>query len=181
MHRRLRLIIGAPHFTSLALFRLKLHGGLKTVDVDPQCPVEFGELVIGQLAREEIIANHLPNDLPVLLFHVALIVASSRTPSCESEPLLFTKRKPLNVQMVMSLQLLHQRGQEGNEPLRTDVVGRHPCQVQGLLYFQAVGGCPWTLDGHLGRHRMAQQADSILACVAGGRDELIEDDRFQGR
>ncbi len=93
LHRRLRLIVGPPDFTALSLFRLELHGGLKTVDVDPQRPVEFSELAIGQQALEAIIANHLPHDLPVLLLHVALIVASSRTPSREGEMLLFTKRQ----------------------------------------------------------------------------------------
>ena len=58
------------------------------------------------------------------------------------------------VQMLMPLQRLHQSGQKRNEPLGTDVVGCRPGQVQGLLDFQAVVGCPRTLNGHLGSHRM---------------------------
>ena len=41
LHWRLRLIVGGPNFTAHAFLRLQLHGGLKTVDVDPQRPVEF--------------------------------------------------------------------------------------------------------------------------------------------
>jgi hypothetical protein len=43
--------------TFLSLFRLELHRGLKTVDVDPQRPIEFGELAVGRLAREAIITD----------------------------------------------------------------------------------------------------------------------------
>ena len=57
LHGRLSLIVGASDLTALSFFRLELHGGLKTVDIDPQRPVEFGELAVGQLAREAIITD----------------------------------------------------------------------------------------------------------------------------
>jgi hypothetical protein len=83
--------------------------------------------------------------------------------------------------MAMPLQRLNQGWQKGNKSLRTNVIGRRPRQVQCLLHFWAVVGCPWTLDHQLGHHRMTQESDGILASVACGRDKLIENDRFQCR
>ncbi len=53
--------------TFLSFFRLEVHGGLKTVDIQAQRTVEFGELSIGEFAHEAIIADHLPDNLPVFL------------------------------------------------------------------------------------------------------------------
>jgi hypothetical protein len=75
LHRRLGLIVGAPHFTALSFFRLEFHGGLKTIHIDPQRPLEFGELSRGEQALEAIRANHLPDNLPVFLLSIALIEA----------------------------------------------------------------------------------------------------------
>ena len=67
------MVVGATHFTALSLFGLQFHGGLKTIHIDPQCPIEFGELPIGQFTNEAVIANDLPDDLPILLFYIALV------------------------------------------------------------------------------------------------------------
>jgi hypothetical protein len=41
--------------------------GSATIHIDPQRSVEFGQLAIGQLTREAIIAHHLPHNLAVFL------------------------------------------------------------------------------------------------------------------
>jgi hypothetical protein len=65
--------------------------GSATIHIDPQRSVEFGQLAIGQLTREAIIANHLPNNLAVFLLDLALIVALARASSGTGDVLLFTK------------------------------------------------------------------------------------------
>ena len=83
--------------TFLSFFRLEFHGGLKTIHIDPQRPIEFVELSIGEQALEAVIANHLPDNLPVFLLDIALIVAASRTPSGEGNLFLFTKSQQLHI------------------------------------------------------------------------------------
>lgn len=92
VHRRLCLIVGTPDSTTLSLFALEFHGGVKAIHLDPQRPIAFRELAVGVFSLETIIANHLPNNLSVFLLHIALIVAASGTPSGEGEVFLFTKR-----------------------------------------------------------------------------------------
>ena len=97
------LIVGASHFTALSFFRLEFHGRLKTIDIDPQRAIEFGELSIGEQALEAIIANHLPDNLPVFLLYIALIIAASRTPSGEGDLFLFTKSQQLHIDKLGSV------------------------------------------------------------------------------
>jgi len=83
--------------------------------------------------------------------------------------------------MSMPLHRLNQCWQEGDQPLGADVIGRRPRQVQRLLYLWSVVGWPWpwTLDRQLGRHRMPQESNGILACITCSCDKLIENNRFQ--
>ena len=83
LHRGLGSIIGPTHFTAVSLFRLKLHGRLKTIDIHPQCPVEFGQLSVRQLPTKAVIADHLPHDVAVLLLDVALIIALLGAPAAD--------------------------------------------------------------------------------------------------
>jgi hypothetical protein len=89
--------------TFLSFFRLEFHGGLKTIHRDPQRPIEFGELSIGEFAHEAIIADHLPDNLPVFLLDIALIVAAPRTPSGEGELFLFTESQQLCIDKLGSV------------------------------------------------------------------------------
>ena len=76
---------------------------MKTIHIDPQRPIEFGELSIGEQALEAIIAHHLPDNLPVFLLDIALIIATSRTPSGEGELFLFTKSQQLHIDKLGSV------------------------------------------------------------------------------
>ncbi len=92
LHGCLSLIVGTPHFTPVSLFRCELHGGLKTVDIHAQRPLEFSELTIGEFADEAIIADDLPHDLPIFLLNVTLVVTAPRPSSGKDDVLLFAKR-----------------------------------------------------------------------------------------
>jgi len=70
---------------------------LKAIDIQAQCPVEFSELAVGQFASKAIIANNLPNNLPIFPLHIALVVASSGTPFGEGDVFLFTKREQFHI------------------------------------------------------------------------------------
>lgn len=83
MHRRLGVIVGAADFRAITLFGLQLHGRLKTIDVEAQCPVELGRLTVGQFPDEAVVADHLPDDVAVLLFDVALIIALLGAPAAD--------------------------------------------------------------------------------------------------
>jgi hypothetical protein len=83
LHRGLGTIIGPTYFTAISLFRLKFHGRLKTIDIDPQCPIEFGQLSVCQLPDKTVIADHLPHNVAVLLLNIALIIALLGTPSAD--------------------------------------------------------------------------------------------------
>ena len=67
LHRRLGLIIGPAHFAAVSLFRLKLHGRLETIDIHSQRPLEFGQLPVRQLPNKAIVADHLSDNVAVLL------------------------------------------------------------------------------------------------------------------
>ena len=67
------MVVGTPNFTAVSLFGLQFHGGLKTIHIDPQCSIEFGELPIGEFTNEAIIAHHLPHNLPIFLLDIALV------------------------------------------------------------------------------------------------------------
>ena len=51
----------------------------------------------------QVIANHLPDNLPVLLLDIALIVAASRTPSSEGDLFLFTKSQQFHIDKLGSV------------------------------------------------------------------------------
>jgi len=88
---------------------------LKTIDVQPQCPVELGELPVRQFSDKPIIADHLPHNLPVLLLYVTLIIAPSWASSGKRNLLVFTKGEQLDIDELRSIIRInapHGKGQQ---------------------------------------------------------------------
>src|SRR6266568_961745 len=127
-HRSLRLIIGPSYLAPLSLFRLQLHRGLKTIDIDPQRPVQFGQLSVARFSSEAIIADHLAHNLPVLLFDVALIVASSRTSSGKGDVFLLTENQQLHVDKLCSVVCVDAQQRKGKK-----LLGSLECSNDRLL------------------------------------------------
>jgi len=68
---------------ALPPLELELERGLKEVDVQARRPAQFGELAVGALAREAVIAHELPHHGAILLLDVALVVLPVRPPARE--------------------------------------------------------------------------------------------------
>jgi hypothetical protein len=83
LHRGLGSIIGPTHATAISLFRLQFHGWLKRIDIHAQGTVEFGQLSVCQLPDKTVIADHLPDNVAVLLLNIALIIALLGTPAAD--------------------------------------------------------------------------------------------------
>src|SRR2546421_8149077 len=113
----LRLIVGPAHLTPFSLLRLQFHGGLKTIDIHPQRPVELRQLSVGEFSREAIIADHLPNNLPVLLLHVTLIIAASWAPEGYGDLLLFTKGEQVGIDKLRSIIRVNAQDRKGEQVL----------------------------------------------------------------
>ena len=103
MHRGLRLIVGTMYFTAFSLLHLEFHRWLEAIHIHAQGPVEFGQLSVREFSRETIIANHLPDNLSILLLHVALIGASSGTSPGEGDLCLLTKSQQFQVNKLSSV------------------------------------------------------------------------------
>jgi len=83
--RGLRRIIAAIDPAPVPSLEHPLERRLEDVDVQAQGAVQLGELGVGHLALEAVVAYDLPDDGAVLLLHVALIVLAISTPPREGD------------------------------------------------------------------------------------------------
>jgi hypothetical protein len=70
-----------------------------------------------------------------------------------------------------------QLGQERHQALAADPVGRRPRVRQRLLNLYPILRGSWAPDRLRRLNRAEEQPNSVLAIVAGDRDEFVEDDR----
>src|SRR5260370_6834993 len=103
LHRGLCLIVGPPYFTAFSLLRLQFHRGLKAIDIYPQRPIEFRQLSVGKFSSEAVIADHLADNLPIFLLHIALIVTLARASASKSDVFLLTVGRQLHVNELSSI------------------------------------------------------------------------------
>ena len=77
--RRLRRVVAAcAARAAVAPLLAQLHRGLEEVHVQPHRPVQLGQLPVGPLALEAVVADELPHDDAVLLLDEALVVLLGR-------------------------------------------------------------------------------------------------------
>src|SRR5215208_2610716 len=82
-------------------------------------------------------------------------------------------------EMPVALQRGHKFGQKRHQAPRTNTVGGAPSDFERSLHSGAIVRCPWSANLGGGRQgRARQEQDSIFACVAGGGDKLIKNDRL---
>jgi hypothetical protein len=74
----------------------------------------------------------------------------------------------------------HQLRQERDQALGADAVRRLPGDPEGGLHCRAVARGPRPRDRRGGGRRMTEHPDGVLAGVAGGGDELVQDNRLLG-
>jgi len=89
------------------------------IHIHPQRSVEFDQLSVCEFSPETIITNHLPDNLSILLLHVALIVASSRTPSGKGDLFLLTKSQQFQVNKLSSVVGVDSQDGERKQRLRS--------------------------------------------------------------
>jgi hypothetical protein len=90
LQRRLGDIIHPMHPFTLVDFGLELHGGLKAIDHQAECPVNLAELLKRLHPYESHTANRLAYHGSVLLLDMALIVFDPWAPAREGQLFLFT-------------------------------------------------------------------------------------------
>lgn len=98
LQRRLGSIIPARHLTALAALAHQFHGRLKEVDVEPHRPIQFGQLAIGALALEAIVADELADDRAIFLLDKALIVLAISSTARKRDLLALTKGQDLGIE-----------------------------------------------------------------------------------
>ena len=79
--------------------------------------------------------------------------------------------------MAVPFERRDQLGQERHQPLAADAVGRTPRAGQRFLDVRPALRRSWAAERLRRLDRAEEQANRVLALLAGGRDELVEDDR----
>src|SRR6478672_4267752 len=85
------------------------------------------------------------------------------------------------VKMAVALKAGDQLREKGDKTLGTDEVGGSPGGGEGLLNGRSIVALTRTGHGCQRRERLGQEADGVLAGIASGSDEFIEDDRLVWR
>ena len=68
LERRLRRSVRSAHTTASPRLGDQLHRRLEEVHIQPHRPIQLGQLTIGALAFEAIVANKLPHHRAIFLF-----------------------------------------------------------------------------------------------------------------
>ena len=84
------------------------------------------------------------------------------------------------VEMTVALQGRDQLREKGHQTLGTDEVRSSPGRDKCLLDSRSIGALSRPLDRCGRGDGLGQEADGILAGIAGGGDELIKDERLLG-
>ena len=77
--------IRPSHLTTRARFGAQLHRRLEEIDVQPHGSIQLGQLAIGTLTFEAVVADELPYNRAIFLFDKAGVVLVADPPAGEGE------------------------------------------------------------------------------------------------
>ncbi len=169
LERRLSWSVHSSHPTAGARLGAQLHRRLEEVDVQPHGSVQLGQLAIGALAFEAVVADQLPHDRTVLLLDEALVVLVGHPATGEGELFVGTVGQQFLIDELAAVVGVDPEQGEGEHAARP-LQRMDDAMLGAMQQRQALGPG----RGHVGQGERAQEGTLRTATAVGDQVSLDE-------